>query len=384
MASSQQSEKFYSITNSEDGPAEILIYDAIGSNSFWEETVSAKGFVKDLKAIGNKKDVVVRINSPGGSVFDGTAIYNALRNHKGNVAVKIDGIALSMASVVAMAGDSVEMADNALMMIHNPRAVAVGDSNDMRAYADLLDKAKTGLVAAYMSRSSKATEEISALMDAETWLTASEAKELGLVDNVTESNLAVAASFDVNAVSANGVTVPKKFAKQVAAFANTRTERDDMSEQTKEPRAATVNELMALAGADETFAVAQLKANATMEQAIVALNAKLLSQVEASKKEIEDLKAAAATAGGESDEGIEPIASAKHSQTNGDTVPASKKNQQKDAKAAWGDDPVAFYRDKLVAACDSGEDPGIAADRIEAANPGLADAMREFAMTAAN
>ena len=375
--------KYYSINASGDGPAEILIYDVIGQ-SWWEESVTAKQFVKDLKAIGAKKDVVVRINSPGGNVFDGNAIFNALKNHKGKVDVVVDGMALSMASIIAMAGDTITMSDNAIMMIHNPSGLAVGDANAMRTYADLLDKIKSPMVDAYVARSGKQADEIAALMDAETWFNAEEAKAFGFADAIVESNLAVAAQFDESAIAASGVNVPKEFAKRVAAFAKSPVsqEKETMSEPTT-PKAATVAELQALGGADSDFIVAQLSKNATLEQATAALNAKLTADLAAAKtqlaeanKKIVDAEAEAkkkATAG----HGVEPVSSGSQ-KSDGLSLGTADGSGN-----AWGDDAIGFYKRELAKAMNDAPDAMTATTRVTNAHKGLAEAMREQAMSAA-
>lgn len=170
--------------------AEVHIFDEIGSGG-----TTAKAFADEVKKIGNVSRINLRINSPGGSVFDGNAIYNTLRKHKASVHVEIEGIALSMGSVIAMAGDHISMAENALMMIHNPWGGAIGDADELRKTADVMDKTKQSILSAYVRKTGKPAEEISAMMDAESWFTAEEALEQGFVDEVTDQ-LEIAASFD--------------------------------------------------------------------------------------------------------------------------------------------------------------------------------------------
>ena len=154
----------------------IDIYSDIGE-SMWGESVSANDVKAQLD--GMSGDVTVRINSGGGSVFDGFAIYNLLDQYDGAVNVKIDALAASAASVIAMAGDTIEMADNALMMIHDPWTVAVGDSNDMKKTAELLDKIRDSIVTTYQSKSKLSAGDIGAMMKSETWFSAAEAIENG-------------------------------------------------------------------------------------------------------------------------------------------------------------------------------------------------------------
>ncbi|MEW5729875.1 MAG: head maturation protease, ClpP-related [Pseudomonadota bacterium] len=174
----------------EGGGAEILIYDEIG---LWG--IKAADFVADLKALGDVPEIAVRINSPGGDVFDGLAIHNVLRRHKAKVVVTVDGIAASIASVIAMAGDEVVMPENAMMMIHDPSGLAWGTAQDMRELADVLDKVKASLIAAYRARAKVDDAELERLMTDETWLSAAQAVELGLADRV-EQAVKMAARFD--------------------------------------------------------------------------------------------------------------------------------------------------------------------------------------------
>ena len=178
---------WFTITNKSELSAEVCIYEEIGSYG-----ITAKSFLDQIKNVGKRK-ITLRINSPGGEVFDGLAIYNRLREHAGGVEVKIDGIAASMASVIAMAGAPVSMAENALLMVHNPSGLCAGNSGDMRELADMLDKVRGSLTSAYERKTGKTTEEIGAMMDAETWMTAQEALAAGFIDEIT-GELKMAAS----------------------------------------------------------------------------------------------------------------------------------------------------------------------------------------------
>ncbi|MCG8007977.1 MAG: ATP-dependent Clp protease proteolytic subunit [Candidatus Thiodiazotropha lotti] len=164
------------------GTTEILIYGDIG-DSWSDESVQAADFVRDLQQI--QADVLnVRINSYGGAVSDGIAIYNALRRHPAKVNVEIDGVAVSIASLIAMAGDTISMAENALMMIHAPWGAAAGNSKDMREMAAMLDKFADAMTSAYAGRLGTDTTK-QWLSDGEDhWLTAPEAHEQGLIDEI--------------------------------------------------------------------------------------------------------------------------------------------------------------------------------------------------------
>ena len=175
--------------------AEVWIYGDIGES--WDgESVAAKNFVKDFAAI-DADDITVRINSYGGSVTDGLAIHNAIKRHKAKVTIEIDGAAFSIASLIAMAGDDVRMADNALMMIHAPWGFAMGNAAEMRDTADTLDKYAAAMSSAYIAQSGKPAEDILALLQdgKDHWFTAAEALAEGFVHAVSDA-LPIAASLD--------------------------------------------------------------------------------------------------------------------------------------------------------------------------------------------
>lgn len=161
---------------------EVMIYDEIG---YWG--VRAKDFIRDLQALAAEaKSIVVAVNSPGGDVFDAFAIYNALRRYEGKVTCRVDAVAASAASLVIMAGDKIVMPDNAMIMIHNVWTWAVGTADDLRDLADVMDKMRDGIVAAYARKSGQEAGALIEMMDAETWLTALEAHALGLCDVIEE------------------------------------------------------------------------------------------------------------------------------------------------------------------------------------------------------
>jgi ATP-dependent protease ClpP protease subunit len=189
--------QWYQIKAKGEKSAEINIYGDIGE-SWWGESISAKQFVKDLVAL-DVDTLTVRINSYGGSVSDGIAIYNAIKRNKASTTIAIDGVAVSIASLIAMAGDTVEMADNALMMIHAPWSYASGNAVDLREAADVLDKFAQAMSSSYADKTGKTTDAVMAwLTDGEDhWFTAAEALAENLIDTITES-VAVAASFNLN------------------------------------------------------------------------------------------------------------------------------------------------------------------------------------------
>ncbi len=163
-----------------DAPAEILIYDEIG---FWG--VTATNFAAALKDAGTGP-VNVRINSPGGDVFDGLAIYNMMLAH-GNVSTFVDGLAASAASYIAMAGKTVSMAEASQLMIHNAWGLTIGNQAEHIKQASILSKIDGQLADIYASKTGKSAEDVAAMMAAETWLTAAEAKADGFCDAVITS-----------------------------------------------------------------------------------------------------------------------------------------------------------------------------------------------------
>ncbi|WP_203415275.1 ClpP-like prohead protease/major capsid protein fusion protein [[Enterobacter] lignolyticus] len=184
---SVKNNSWFRMQASADNEADIYIYDEIG---YWG--VTARQFVNDLKALGDVTHINLHINSPGGDVFDGIAIFNALKHHGAAITVHIDGLAASMASVIAMVGNPVIMPENTMMMIHKPWGFAGGDANDMRDYADLLDKVESVLIPAYADKTGKSTEDIAAMLEDETWMDGAECLALGFADQVTPSLQAMA------------------------------------------------------------------------------------------------------------------------------------------------------------------------------------------------
>jgi hypothetical protein len=267
------------------------------------------------------------MNSPGGSIFDGLGIYNTLKSHPARVQVLIDGAALSMASAVAMAGDEIVIAENALIMIHNPVGMVLGESEDMRKQAELMDMLKAELVDIYAKRTNQTAEQIAAWMDNETWMDSSEAVKAGFADR-TGAALSVAACADPDRFP----RMPRKFFLNQGAL--------KMPEPTKQPEPvaavsvpATYDELKALCdGADPAFICGQMEAKATVPQAQKAWIAALKSQAETSRKEVEELKAQQkATA---AKPGNEPLATA---------TPKTTSDTAADPIAAW-DSILAAYK----------------------------------------
>lgn len=171
--------------------AEIYIYSDIGE-SWWGDGVTAKAVADQLKAMKGVKNIDVRINSYGGDVFDGLAIYRQLTDHAAKVTVHVDGIAASAASVIAMAGDTIRIASGGQLMIHDAWTIAIGNAEELRSTADRVDMTSQELAKLYAARTGRTETEVRDWMRAETWLTAEQAVERGFADEVVDFQRAVA------------------------------------------------------------------------------------------------------------------------------------------------------------------------------------------------
>ena len=181
--------KFWKWTNlaaTETAPLERILHlnGSIAEESWFDDDVTPQLFKDELFA--GDGDITVWINSPGGDCVAAAQIYNMLMDYKGNVTVKIDGIAASAASVIAMAGTKVLMAPTALMMIHNPMTVAFGNTAEMQKAIDMLSEVKESIINAYEIKTGMSRTKLSHLMDAETWMGANKAVELGFADEIAK------------------------------------------------------------------------------------------------------------------------------------------------------------------------------------------------------
>lgn len=168
-----------------DDLSTISLYDVIGEDSWSGGGWTAKRMAGTLRAIG-KADVTVNINSPGGDFFEGLALFNLLREHPAKVTVKVMGLAASAASVIAMAGDEIRMGAGSFLMIHNAWAVAIGNRHDMRAAADVLEPFDSAMADIYAARTGQERKAVAKLLDAETWLGATDAVAQGFADTVED------------------------------------------------------------------------------------------------------------------------------------------------------------------------------------------------------
>lgn len=317
----------------EDGrPAEIRLYGEIGP---WG--ISADAFARALDDV-TASDLNVRINSPGGSIFDGVAIYSQLRSHAARVVVTVDSLAASAASFIAMAGDEIRMEPAALMMIHEGRGGATGTATDLREWASLLDKLNANITAIYARRSKRDADEIAAWMGRDRWFTAAEALDVGLADRINEDDEPDAGSSDpaaamrmVDAVMrhdrtsvsadtlkqliqplavAGGIPAPnpeQSMPIDLDAFKAAATEHPEWVEAVAEdkitaardeaaaeaaPKPATLAELKAAfpdAGAD--FRETQLEASATLADAREAHTAAIAAELKQLRDDNEQLRA---------------------------------------------------------------------------------------------
>ena len=177
--------KFWNWIKNENASERILTLDGvIAEESWFDDDITPKAFKAELNA--GEGDIVIWLNSPGGDCIAASQIYAMLMDYKGKITVKIDGIAASAASVIAMAGTTVEMAPTALMMIHNPLTVAIGDSEEMQKAISMLTEVKESIINAYEIKTGQSRTKLSHMMDAETWLNANKAIELGFADQIME------------------------------------------------------------------------------------------------------------------------------------------------------------------------------------------------------
>ena len=191
--------KFWNwVKNEGDETRTLYLSGEISDETWFGDEVTPRLFKDELMA--GSGDITLWINSPGGDVFAAAQIYNMLMDYPGQVTVKIDGLAASAASVIAMAGSQVEMSPVAMMMIHNPITVAIGDSKEMQKAIDMLAEVKESIVNAYEIKTGLSRNKISRLMDAESWFNAKKAVELGFADSILYTDEGPEKNLDVDAM----------------------------------------------------------------------------------------------------------------------------------------------------------------------------------------
>ncbi|USE38936.1 ClpP-like prohead protease/major capsid protein fusion protein [Endozoicomonas sp. SCSIO W0465] len=223
----------YSLKMAADSVVELIIYEEI--SSWWGITAqNIANQLKELRAAnGTINTIRVRINSPGGDVFEGVTIYNLLKQDSAFVEVYVDGMAASIASIIAMAGDKIVIGESAAFMIHNPWSYAWGESDELRKMADLLDQIKSSLMTTYQKRTGLSEEEITALMDEETWYFGQEAVDAGFADEVFEAP-AMAASLNSKGKK-RLQNITENIPDKALAFFQSATNQANRSEQPENP-----------------------------------------------------------------------------------------------------------------------------------------------------
>jgi len=184
-------EKWYNIQNKAGKPADVYIFDEIGTYG-----ITAQEFITDIKDLKDTP-INLRINSLGGDVFDGMAMYNVIKRREAKTTVYIEGIAASIATIISLGADEVVMAENSLFMIHNAWGGTMGEAKDMRKTAETLEKITGELTDIYRKKTGLSYDVLAEMMDEETWLNANEAFEMGFIDTISDS-IKVAAKYDVS------------------------------------------------------------------------------------------------------------------------------------------------------------------------------------------
>ena len=211
-----------------DGDTTISIFDVIGEDFWTGSGVTANRISAALRSIGNK-DITVRINSPGGDMFEGIAIYNLLRAHPAKVTVEVLGWAASAASIIAMAGDDIRMGLGSFMMVHNAWGLVIGNRHDMRDAATLFDRFDAAIADIYQARTGMKRADIEQLMDAETFMTAAQAVEYGFADVVDDAE--IHAETNASAQVRPEIHAKRRIDAALAQQGITRTERRRMLNQ---------------------------------------------------------------------------------------------------------------------------------------------------------
>jgi len=239
--------KFWNWVKNDSGSRTLRFDGVIASEDWYGDEITPEQFRSEL--FSAEGDVTVWINSPGGCCFAASVIYSMLAEYKGNIIIKVDGCAFSAASVIAMAGDKVMMSPTALMMIHNPWTVAIGESNDMKKAANVLDEVKESIINAYHIKTGLNRNEISSLMDEETFMSAQKAIDLGFADGIIENTKK--SSKSASAAAANFSFSQKEFSKSsfnkvAACFQNSKTTESPQNIQSQGITAESLNKRLSL------------------------------------------------------------------------------------------------------------------------------------------
>jgi len=208
--------KFWNwVRDSDTGESTLVLNGTIAEESWFGDEVTPNIFRAELEKC--EGDITVWINSPGGDVFAAAQIYNMLMNYKGSVNVRIDGLAASAASVIAMAGTTVEMSPVGMFMIHNPSTVAIGDTAEMKVAIRQLDEVKESILNAYELKSNLPRAKISQMMDAESWMNAKKALEFGFVDKILFAKVGEEEEDETEAMLFSRAAVTNSFLDKIKA-----------------------------------------------------------------------------------------------------------------------------------------------------------------------
>lgn len=175
--------KIFNLYKNSEKQATILIYGEIG-DSFWGDGINEKEIAKELQDIKDVEEITVKINSPGGNVYSGIAIYNSLKNHAAKINVEIDGLCASIATIIAMAGDTITMNPGTNYMIHDPMTIAMGNAKDLEAKVERLEQVKNSILEIYMTKVKITRDEVIKLMENETHMNGEEALRRGFITNI--------------------------------------------------------------------------------------------------------------------------------------------------------------------------------------------------------
>ena len=261
--------KFWQLKNSVEGSESTLILDgAIASETWWGDEVTPQAFRDELKKINSNK-LTVQINSPGGDVWAGVSIHDALKELNAEVTVRVSGLAASIASVIAMAGDKIVITPGSTMMVHRASMLAMGNADDMQKAIDMLETVEDGILNIYAERTGKTKEAVKELLDAETWMSAEKAVELGFADEVLSK---VKDDEPVNAFSGNfafSMSATKESLENFASKVHEKSEAEAKvqaeveAKEVEEKNIKKAEEAEAKAKADEAI---KLKVNKMTEE----------------------------------------------------------------------------------------------------------------------
>ena len=265
---------------------EIKVYDDIGRGGFFWDEISAQSIINQVEAT-LPKNITLRINSGGGSVFEGLTIYNYLKSYNGRVKVVVDGLAASIASIIAMAGNRIEMGEGALMMIHDPMSGVMGNAAEMRKMADVLDKVGGSLADIYVNKTGLDKAKVLQMMSEETWLTAQEAVEMGFANKaigakqVTNENLLkMVARYNapqqiVNSITSIKMEESKSFVDRFKDFFNFKKEFEAVQNEMNAPIVSEYEAKLQAEKDARTALEAKLAAAEAMEAKVAELQAKI-------------------------------------------------------------------------------------------------------------